>query len=143
MSVVKEIIISLLTCFLVLLGLSVVLYKFIPNNKIIPEEVKYQANEDVKKELQTEINQNTKDAIKTYTITASDLEQYQKAKEYNPGRKNPFAPVEKQANDTTSGETTSGASEDNNSGTTSGNPSSSNSNSSNSSGSLFEKPGTK
>ena len=47
MSVVKEIIISLLTCFLVLLGLSVVLYKFIPNNKIIPEEVKYQANEDV------------------------------------------------------------------------------------------------
>lgn len=125
MSYVKEIIISLLACLIVLIGLSLAFYRFIPNNKIIPEPIVYQANEEIQKELKTEVQNDSDKIVKTYEITASDLEKYQANKEYVPGKKNPFAPAS-----------------DSNSYTGSSN-NSSNSSSSNNGGSLFEKPGTK
>ena len=47
MKILKEIIISLLSCFLILLILGLVFYRFIPNNKIVPETIKYQASQEV------------------------------------------------------------------------------------------------
>lgn len=126
MSYVKEVIISLLACLVVLIGLSLAFYKFIPNNKIIPETITYQASEEIQKELKTEVQNDSDKIVKTYEITASDLEKYQANKEYVPGKKNPFAPA-------SSGESGSG----------SDTGSSSNGSSSNNGGSLFEKPGTK
>ena len=125
MSYVKEIIISLLACLIVLIGLSLAFYRFIPNNKIIPEPIVYQANEEIQKELKTEVQNDSDKIVKTYEITANDLEKYQTNKEYVPGKKKPFAPAS-----------------DSNSYTGSSN-NSSNGSSSNNGGSLFEKPGTK
>ena len=47
MSLVKEIILSLVSCLVVLIALSIGFYRFIPNNKVIPETVSYQASEEI------------------------------------------------------------------------------------------------
>ena len=77
MKILKEIIISLLSCFLILLILGLVFYRFIPNNKIVPETIKYQASQEVQSEINSEVDSNSNKIIKTYEITASDLEKYQ------------------------------------------------------------------
>lgn len=131
MKILKEIIISLLICLAILLGLGLAFYKFIPNNKIIPETIKYQASEEVQKELNIDVDKDNSKVIKTYEITASDLEKYRKNNEYVPGRENPFAPIT--YNDDSDGEATND--QDNTSSNTS--------NGTNNSGSLFDIPGSK
>ena len=130
MKILKEIIISLLSCFLILLILGVVFYRFIPKNKIVPETIKYQASQEVQSEINSEVDSNSNKIIKTYEITASDLEKYQKNKDYDPGKNNPFAPITDEEDISSTG----------NGGDT--NTSQSNG-STNNSGSLFEKPGSK
>lgn len=133
MSAIKEIIISLLVCLFVLIILSLGFYRFIPNNKVIPDTITYQASEELKNELNSEVNNNSDNIIKTYEITANDLDKYQSSKEYVPGKKNPFAPVQTETDSSNSENNVN--TDDNSSGT-------SNSNGTNS-GSLFDKPGTK
>ncbi len=127
MNFIKEVIISLLVCLLVLVGLSFAFYNFIPTNKVIPEKIEYKASEEIKQELGTEVNNNSENIIKTYEITANDLDQYQKNKDYNPGKKNPFAAVSQGSSDNTAdGSTSTDNTLENNKG-----------------GSLFESAGTK
>lgn len=127
MNFIKEVIISLLVCLLVLVGLSFAFYNFIPTNKVIPEKIEYKASEEIKQELGTEVNNNSDNIIKTYEITANDLDQYQKNKDYNPGKKNPFAAVSQGSSDNTAdGGTSTDNTLENNKG-----------------GSLFESAGTK
>jgi len=127
MNFIKEVIISLLVCLLVLVGLSFAFYNFIPTNKVIPEKIEYKASEEIKQELGTEVNNNSDNIIKTYEITANDLDQYQKNKDYNPGKKNPFAAVSQGSSDNTAdGATSTDNTLENNKG-----------------GSLFESAGTK
>ena len=130
MSLVKEIILSLVSCLVVLIALSIGFYRFIPNNKVIPETVSYQASEEIKNELNSEVEKNSESIVKTYEITNNDMENYNAKKEYVPGKKNPFAPVD------TSSDTDSTDDDASSVITTPGG-------NSNSSGSLFEKPGTK
>lgn len=127
MNFIKEVIISLLVCLLVLVGLSFAFYNFIPTNKVIPEKIEYKASEEIKQELGTEVNNNSDNIIKTYEITANDLDQYQKNKDYNPGKKNPFAAISQGSSDNTAdGSTSTDNTLENNKG-----------------GSLFESAGTK
>ena len=127
MNFIKEVIISLLVCLLVLVGLSFAFYNFIPTNKVIPEKIEYKASEEIKQELGTEVNNNSDNIIKTYEITANDLDQYQKNKDYNPGKKNPFAAISQGRSDNTAdGSTSTDNTLENNKG-----------------GSLFESAGTK
>lgn len=127
MNFIKEVIISLLVCLLILVGLSFAFYNFIPTNKVIPEKIEYKASEEIKQELGTEVNNNSENIIKTYEITANDLDQYQKNKDYNPGKKNPFAAVSQGSSDNTAdGSTSTDNTLENNKG-----------------GSLFESAGTK
>lgn len=97
--IIKEIIITLLFILAVILILGVLLYEFVPTNKIIPEKVSYTTPENIRDEIQSsesEINQNTDIS---YSINATDLSNYKKINEYVPGKKNPFESVEK--NETT------------------------------------------
>lgn len=127
MNFIKEVIISLLVCLLVLVGLSFAFYNFIPTNKVIPEKIEYKASEEIKQELGTEVNNNSDNIIKTYEITANDLDQYQKNKDYNPGKKNPFAAISQGSSaNTADGSTSTDNTLENNKG-----------------GSLFESAGTK
>ena len=77
-----------------------------PNNKIIPQQVSYTTPENVKEELATSDNVDDSQVIMTYEVTATDLTNYKKTKDYVSGKKNPFESINSQS--TTSGNTTSG-----------------------------------
>ena len=130
MSLVKEAIVSLISCLLVLICLSVAFYRVIPNNKVIPETITYQASEEIKNELNSEVDTTSDNIVKTYEITANDMEKYKASNEYVPGKKDPFSPVDLTAD-------TDSSDDDASTVITPG------TGSNKSSGSLFEKPGTK
>ena len=120
--IIKEIIIFLLLALAIILILGVLLYKYIPANKIIPEKVSYTTPENVKTELQTDESVDDSEVVVTYQIDSTDLSNYKKIQEYVPGKKNPFASV--QQDDTTSGSSSNSGTTENNTN----NSSSSNSN---------------
>lgn len=90
---IKEIIIMLLISLLTMLLLAIVLYKYVPNRKVVPEIVTYKASEDVQDLLEDNIDtkKDSEEVILTYEVTSKDLDNYQKINEYVPGKTNPFA----------------------------------------------------
>lgn len=122
-NIIKEIIIVLLLILAIILILGILLYEYVPNNKIIPQQVSYTTPENVKEELSTSENADDSQVIMTYEVTATDLTNYKKTKDYVSGKKNPFESIESQ--NTTTENMTSGNTV--NSGTT-GNSSTTNTN---------------
>lgn len=108
--IIKEIIIFLLLALAIILILGVLLYKYIPANKIIPEKVSYTTPENVKTELQTDESVDDSEVVVTYQIDSTDLSNYKKIQEYVPGKKNPFASVQ-QYNSTAGSNSNSGTTE--------------------------------
>ena len=110
-NIIKEIIIVLLLILAIILVLGVLLYEYVPANKIIPEKVSYTTPENAKIELETNTNVDDSEVIITYQIDATDLRNYQKIQEYVPGKKNPFEEVKEETENTTdeNGNTTSEA----------------------------------
>ena len=92
-TIIKEVIIALLVCLAVLLVLSVLLYDFIPTNKVIPESVEYKPSSEIQVELNAAVEDHSDEIIKTYEITASDLDNFQRTDEYVTGKANPFAAI--------------------------------------------------
>lgn len=92
-NIIKEIIIFLLLALAIILILGVLLYEYVPANKIIPEKVSYTTPENVKTELQTDTNIDDTQVVVTYQIDSTDLNNYKKIQEYVPGKKNPFQSV--------------------------------------------------
>lgn len=151
-SIAKEIIIGLLLCLAILLVLAVMMYSFIPNNKVIPEPITYSAPEEVKKVLD-EAATDSSQVILTYEVNSSDLSLAQRTNDYNPGKVNPFSsyqvqqatPTEGSNSNTggtssesgTSGNSTSGRT----SGSTAGNSASTDTNTSG--GTYYKDKGTK
>lgn len=117
-NIIKEIIIILLLALAIILILGVILYEYIPFNKIIPESVSYITPEKVQQELQTEDNIDESEVVITYKIDATDLNNYKKIQEYVPGKKNPFAEVveEVEGNTTTENDKTTEAGDSSNTG---------------------------
>ena len=149
-SIIKEIIIILLLCLAIIVVLGLLLYEYVPMSKVVPEPVSYTTPEDVKQELLEagEIDENQ--VIMTYEVDSSDLNKYERIKNYNPGKANPFSSYQAETNTTSSnGETTSttGGTTNNangSTGTNTGTNSSNNENGSNSSGGhYFQDKGTK
>ena len=122
--VTREIIIFLLWTLAVILILGVVLYKFVPTNKIIPETISYTTPENVKTALQSEEVTNSEEAQEPITfeskIDSTDLNNYKRTQEYVPGKKNPFAAVQ-QADTVTDNNSNSGTNSSPNGSTTSTN----------------------
>ena len=92
-NIIKEIIIILLLTLAIILILGVLLYEYVPANKIIPEKVSYTTPEEVKTELETEVNEQEEELYVDYHIDSTQLNNYKKIQEYVPGRKNPFGEV--------------------------------------------------
>lgn len=92
-NIIKEIIIILLLTLAIILVLGVLLYEYVPANKIIPEKVSYTTPEDVKTELETDIDESEEELYVDYHIDSTQLNNYKKIQEYVPGRKNPFGEV--------------------------------------------------
>lgn len=108
-NILKEIIIVLLLALAIILILGVLLYEYVPGNKIIPEKISYTTPENVQTELQKENEVDESEIVITYHIDSTDLNNYKKMQEYVPGKKNPFASLEKdeENNEEQSGENTS------------------------------------
>lgn len=135
-AIIKELIIVLLLCLAIILLLGVLLYEYVPSNKIIPDKVSYTTPEEVREELSKSENVDSEQIILTYSVDAADLNNYEKINSYVPGKPNPFSDFSSSSEEEQeNGDTQNG-------GTTNGN--SGNSNSSNSSGSqYFPDTGTK
>lgn len=126
-NILKELIIILLLTLVIILLLGVLLYDYVPMNKVIPEKITYTASEEVK-QISTEVNEKKEEIpITSYTVTSTDLKNYKKVNDYTAGRKNPFAKIgttgETTGTESTTGNTTSGSTTTGNtttSGTTNG-----------------------
>ena len=123
-NIIKEIIIVLLLCLAIILILGVLLYEYVPSNKVIPEKVSYVTPEKVKEELNKADSANIITTYE-YNVEASDLNNYKRVSDYVPGKQNPFSSYNAGQTQTTGGENTSTGS----SSTTTGNSSSANNNS--------------
>ncbi|MBR3162707.1 MAG: hypothetical protein IKF17_01225 [Clostridia bacterium] len=154
-NIVREVIIALLLCLAILLILAVLMYSYIPNNKVIPEPVSYTVPEEAKKVLE-EAEMDSSQVILTYEVNSSDLSTAQRSNNYNPGKVNPFSSyqVQEQTTEGTAGNTANSSSANTNgttettSGKTTNNKSSSttentNTNSITSGGTYFKDKGTK
>lgn len=91
---IKEIIIMLLICLVLMLLFAILFYEYIPSRKVIPEITTYQANDETQQLLSDTIDsQKDEKPIYTYEVTSSELKGFEKTNEYVPGKANPFASV--------------------------------------------------
>ena len=92
--VIREIIIMLLLCLAIILILGVLLYEYVPSNKIIPDEVSYTTPEAVQEELSKSEDVENEEVILTYSVDSTDLDNYERINTYVPGKPNPFSSYE-------------------------------------------------
>ena len=102
-NIIKEITIFLLLTLAIILVLGVLLYEYVPMNKIIPEKVLYTTPEQAKAELKEDVSENNEELYIDYHIDSTQLNNYKKIQEYIPGKKNPFESLEKNSNITEDG----------------------------------------
>lgn len=109
-SVFKEIVIILLLIAVIILLLGILFYDYIPSSKTLPEKVQeYVLADDVKKELEQDSqNIDTEEVVKTYQLDATDLQHYEKTKEYNKGKVNPFTQYSNSVTNTIGNNTNTG-----------------------------------
>lgn len=147
-SILEEIIIALLLCLVIIVVLGIMLYEYVPIAKTLPTPVEYKTSEKIKEQLQEADVLDESQVIMTYEVNASDLNNYKRIQNYQPGKSNPFA-AEVKTSGTTGGNqsSTSGGSTSSSSGSNSGtntNTSNNNTNSeSQTGGQFFQNTGTK
>ena len=84
----------LLICLAIILILGVLLYEYVPSNKIIPEKVSYTTPTAVQEELSKGENVENDEIILTYSVDSTDLDNYERINTYVPGKPNPFSPYD-------------------------------------------------
>ena len=67
------------------------LYDKISISKVIPQSEEYILSNEMEEELNESYSNETKEVVTTYYIDAAELKKYERTKEYNKGKKNPFA----------------------------------------------------
>lgn len=115
---IKDLIISILIVICIALVISVIFYNRLPLSKIIPESQEYALSSEMQEDLNRSYTDEATEVVTTYYIDAADLKKYESTKEYNKGKKNPFA-VESDSSET--GNTTNLNNIDSNSSTSSTN----------------------
>lgn len=90
-SILKELCIIILLCIATVLVFGIAFYDFVPISKIVPNKVAYTVPQEIQNELNEDVTvQEIKPQQITYSVTSSDLKQYQSATVYQPGNPNPF-----------------------------------------------------
>ena len=125
-NVLREIIILLLLTLAIILLLGVLLYEYVPMNKVIPETVTYTATDETRKAIEEQSAQDDGTVVLSYEVTSTDLKNYKKVNDYKAGRKNPFSSVN-------TGSTSSTGTNNGNTGTTENSGNTTNSNNENNS----------
>ena len=140
-NIIKEIIIILLLCLAIILILGILLYEYAPMSKTIPNPVSYTTPEEVQQELATSSDVDESQIIMTYEVDSSDLRNYERINDYQPGKANPFSSYTTSGENTTTGGTSTGGSSSTGSSTSGSTNTTSNNNSSG--GQYFQNKGTK
>ena len=140
-NIIKEIIIILLLCLAIILILGILLYEYAPMSKTIPNPVSYTTPEEVQQELATSSDVDESQIIMTYEVDSSDLRNYERINDYQPGKANPFSSYTTSGENTTTGGASTGGSSSTGSSTSGSKNTTSNNNSSG--GQYFQNKGTK
>lgn len=99
-SVSKELFIMVLLLMIVVFMIGMIFYKYMPNNKTVPEPVTYTADSTTKAVLQeiailssesTQGSSETESIIKSYSIGQKELSNAAARKSYTSGKTDPFA----------------------------------------------------
>lgn len=90
-SIIKNIVISILIVVCIILILSLVFYNKIALNRVIPETEEYYLTDEMKEEIEKGKIEETEEVVITYSIDATDLKKYEKNKQYVKGKNHPFA----------------------------------------------------
>lgn len=92
-TIIKETFIMLLITVAVAVVLALILYQYMPTNRVIPSKVTaYATPEEVAKEIDDQVTEQQYEATNTvFELTDNDLSKYKNEKNYNPGKVNPFA----------------------------------------------------
>ena len=88
---IKDLIISILIIICIIVLLSIIFYDKISLSKVVPEAEEYFLTEEMEQEIEDTDLEETQEVIVNYYIDAADLKKYEKTKEYNRGKNNPFA----------------------------------------------------
>lgn len=91
LSLIKDFIISMLLVFCIVLVLSIIFYDKNSLGKVVPQSEEYMLSDEMQEELDKSYTDEDKEIVTTYYIDSADLKKYEKTKEYNKGKKNPFA----------------------------------------------------
>lgn len=91
LTMIKDIILSILIVLTIILILSVILYDKVSISKIIPESEDYVLSEEMEEDINHGIIDESQEIVTSYYIDAADLKKYEKTKEYDKGKVNPFA----------------------------------------------------
>ena len=91
LEIIKEIFLSLLIVVCIGLVLAVILYDKISISKVIPVSEDYVLSAEMKNEINNEKLEKVEEVVINYYIDATDLNKYEKDKEYVKGKSNPFA----------------------------------------------------
>lgn len=89
--IIKDLIISILIVVCIVVILTVIFYDKISLSKVIPESEEYLLSEEMQQGIEDSISEEEKEVVTKYYIDAADLKKYEQTKEYNKGKKNPFA----------------------------------------------------
>ena len=106
---IKDFIISSLIIVCIVLIFSIFFYDKVSLSKVIPESEDYDLSDEMQEDIDKTLSEDGTEIITTYYIDAADLKQYEKTKEYNKGKKNPFAA---ESSDVTTGVNNSSNSDD-------------------------------
>ena len=150
-SISKELFIMALLLMIVVFMLGIVFYKYMPNNKTVPETVTYTADSTTTAVLQeissssgyTDSNneeEKVEDVIKSYSIGTQELATAASKQTYVSGKTDPFAEYKEEAANTTASNTVGNTTGNNNTATT---PAPATNTNANSTGTFFEKKGSK
>ena len=89
--IIKDLIISILIVICIVVALSMFFYDKISLTKIIPESEEYLLTEEMQESINDDSLEEIEEVVTKYYIDAADLKKYEKTKEYNKGKKNPFS----------------------------------------------------
>lgn len=92
LKVLREIFIYILLIALIVLIFGIIFYEQLPSNKIVPGKVEYSVPEKLEEELEQSLEtEEEQEVLVTYTIEEDDLDRYEEADKYNPGKVDPFS----------------------------------------------------
>ena len=90
--IIKNITISILVVIAIMLLIITFSYNKISLSRVVPKVELYQLDDEIKQEVEQEEENEQTEIVTTYELDATDLNYYEKTKEYDKGKKNPFAP---------------------------------------------------